>query len=101
MKTTGVNEVRALVAEAIPNATAAQKLTDAIVRATELVEDETYPVTRDYLDARLTALASDLRKDIADLRADMQTTFRDQTWKLAGSFIFVVVVATVIQHYWR
>jgi hypothetical protein len=37
----------------------AHKLADAIVRATELAEDEMRPVTRDYLDARLAAAASD------------------------------------------
>jgi hypothetical protein len=35
MKTAGINELRAMVAEALPNSAAAQKLTDAIVRATE------------------------------------------------------------------
>jgi DNA anti-recombination protein RmuC len=71
MKTAGINELHALVAEAL-NKGDAHKLADAIVRATELAEDEMRPVTRDYLDARLAAGASDLQKALADLRAELQ-----------------------------
>lgn len=62
MKTTGINELRTLVGQAVPDAAAAQKLTEAIVRATELAEEEAKPVTRDHLDKRLAELESGLHK---------------------------------------
>jgi hypothetical protein len=96
MKTTGINEIRAMVAEALPNAAAAQKLTDAIVRATELAEDETRPVSRDYLDARL----SDLRKDMADLRAELVDKMRSQQMWTVGTFI-LLLASVVLQHFWK
>jgi hypothetical protein len=108
MKTVGINEIRSMVAEALPNAAAAQKLTDAIVRATELSEDETRPVSRDYLDARLVELRADLRKEMADLRADFQKGMAEiRTWtegKLRtqlvqiGSLIFASVI---LNHWWK
>jgi ABC-type amino acid transport system permease subunit len=61
MKTTGINELRTLVGQAVPDAAAAQKLTEAIVRATELAEEESKPVTRDHLDKRLSELESSLK----------------------------------------
>jgi polyhydroxyalkanoate synthesis regulator phasin len=71
MKTAGINELHALVAEALSKADA-HKLADAIVRATELAQDEARPVTRDYLDARFAAAASDLQKALTDWRAELQ-----------------------------
>jgi uncharacterized small protein (DUF1192 family) len=96
MKTTGINEIRAMVAEALPNAAAAQKLTDAIVRATELAEDETRLVSRDYLDARL----SDLRKELADLRAELVDKMRSQQMWTVGTFI-LLLASVVLQHVWK
>ena len=58
MKTTGINELRTLVGQAVPDAAAAQKLTEAIVRATELAEEEAKPVTKDHLDKRIAELES-------------------------------------------
>jgi hypothetical protein len=101
VKTAGINEIRSMVAEALPNSAAAQKLTDAIVRATELAEDELRPVTRDYLDARLSATESALRKDMADLRAELADKLRDQTRWLTGTFVVIMVVAVILQHFWR
>jgi hypothetical protein len=67
-----------------------QQEADAIIQAIAEYTQSVAPVTREYLDARL-----------ADVRAKMQTSFRDQTWKLVGSFAVVVLAATVIQHYWH
>src|SRR3954453_5370513 len=108
MKTAGINELRALVAEALPNSAAAQKLTDAIVRATELAEDEMHPVTRDYLDARLAQTTGELRKEMADLRTELQKGLADlRTWaegKLRAQLWQIgslILIATVLNHYWR
>jgi hypothetical protein len=130
MKTTGINELRTMVEQAVTDATDAQKLTEAIVRATELAEEESKPVTKDHFDARFQTFSdrfdaemrlvrehfeSELRvlraemdrrfsqvgAQIADLRSDVQRDFREQTWKVTGSFILVVLAATVLQHYWK
>jgi hypothetical protein len=121
MKTAGINELHALVAEALSKGDA-HKLADAIVRATELAEDEMRPVTRDYLDARLAASASDLQKALADLRtelqqqiaglraelqqqiADVRTDLIDkmrtqQMWTV-GTFI-LLLASVVLQHFWK
>ncbi len=42
-------------------------------------------VTNAVLEARLDALGSDLRSDMADLRATMSHEFRIQTWRLVGT----------------
>jgi hypothetical protein len=110
MKTAGINELHALVAEALSNDDA-HKLADAIVRATELAEDETRPVNRDYLDARLAATASDLQKALADLRAELQQQIagvrtdlidkmRTQQMWTVGTFI-LLLVSVVLQHFWK
>ena len=96
MKTAGINEIRSIVAEALPNAAAVQKLTDAIVRATELAEDEMRPVGRDYLDARLT----NMLKELADLRSELSDKVRcQQMWAIA-TFI-LLLASVVVQHFWR
>jgi polyhydroxyalkanoate synthesis regulator phasin len=100
MKTSGINELRALVAEALTQEDAA-KLTEAIVRATELAEEEAKPVTRDYLDARLSATESALRKDLSDLRSEFADKLRDQTRWLTGTFVVIMMVAVILQHFWR
>jgi hypothetical protein len=96
MKTAGINEIRSIVAEALPNAAAVQKLTDAIVRATELAEDEMRPVGRDYLDARL----SDMLKELAVLRSELTDKVRcQQLWAIAT---FTLLLASVLlQHFWK
>jgi hypothetical protein len=66
------------------------KKADAIIQAIAEYTQSVAPVTREYLDAKL-----------ADLRSEMHVAFRDQTWKLVGSFVVVVLAATVIQHYWH
>jgi hypothetical protein len=99
MKTAGINELRALVAEALPNAAAAQKLTEAIVRATELARDE--DSTAAATKADLAELRTEFKTEIRDLRAEMHQLFRDQTWRLTTSVVVVVLVATVLQHFWR
>ena len=96
MKTAGINEIRSMVAEALPNAAAAQKLTDAIVRATELAEDEMRPVGRDYLDARL----ADLLKELADLRSELVDKMRTQQMWMAGTFV-LLLATVVLQHFWK
>jgi hypothetical protein len=96
MKTAGINEIRSIVAEALPNAAAVQKLTDAIVRATELAEDEMRPVGRDYLDARLT----EMLKELADLRSELVDKMRTQQMWMAGISI-LLLASVVLQHFWR
>jgi hypothetical protein len=96
MKTAGINEIRSMVAEALPNAAAVQKLTDAIVRATELAEDEMRPVGRDYLDARLT----EMLKELADLRSELVDKMRTQQMWMAGISI-LLLASVVLQHFWR
>ncbi|HEY0790645.1 MAG TPA: hypothetical protein VGD78_06230 [Chthoniobacterales bacterium] len=59
MKTAGINALRAMVAEALTKEDG-EKLAEAMVRATELAEDEVHPVTRDHLDKRFAELKSDL-----------------------------------------
>lgn len=110
MKTAGVNELHALVAEALSKGDA-HKLADAIVRATELAEAEMRPVTRDYLDARLTAGASGLQRALADLRAELQQQLADvradlidkmrtqQMWTV-GTFV-LLLASVVLQHVWK
>jgi hypothetical protein len=65
-------------------------------------------LVREHFEAELRVLRAEMEKRfaemgerIADLRTDMEKGLRDQTWRLAGSFILVVLIATVIQHYWR
>jgi hypothetical protein len=96
MKTAGINEIRSMVAEALPNAAAVQKLTDAIVRATELAEDEMRPVGRDYLDARLT----EMLKELADLRSELVDKLRTQQMWMVGISI-LLLASVVLQHFWR
>jgi hypothetical protein len=57
MKTTAMTEIRTLVSVAVPG-DGAQKLTEAIVRATELAEEEA-----------ATRLAT--KSDLAELKADL------------------------------
>lgn len=96
MKTAGINEIRSMVAEALPNVAAVQKLTDAIVRATELAEDEMRPVGRDYLDARL----ADVRKELADLRSELVDKMRSQQMWTVATFI-LLLASVILQHFWR
>lgn len=92
MKTPAVSELRALVAEAFPNAdsASAQKLTEAIVRATELAAEEAQPVTRDHLDDKLGKLSN-------ELRAWMESKLRVQLWQIGS----LILIATVLNHFWR
>ena len=121
MKTAGVTELHALVVDAL-NKGDGHKLADAIVRATELAEAEMRPVTRDYLDARLAAGASELQKALADLRAELQQQLAElrtelqqqiadvradlidkmrtqQMWTV-GTFV-LLLASVVLQHFWK
>jgi hypothetical protein len=63
-------EIKTLVSVAIPG-DGAQALTEAIVRATELAEEEA--ATRLATKSDLAILKSDLEAELAELRAEMKT----------------------------
>ena len=67
-----------------------QQQADAIVQAIVEYTDTVAPVTRDYLDKRL-----------ADLRADIADKLRDQTRWLTGTFVVLMLVAVILQHFWH
>jgi hypothetical protein len=50
-------------------------------------------VTKDYLDARL----SDVRREMADLKADLLSRINAQTVWITT----VIVVGVVVQHFWK
>jgi hypothetical protein len=66
MRTAGMTEIRTLVSVAIPG-DGAQKLTEAIVRATELAEEEA--VTKLATKSDLAELKAATKSDLAELKA--------------------------------
>jgi hypothetical protein len=73
MKQPAQNEIRALVIEAMHDANVAQKLTDAIVRATELAHEE----DADRLATKV---------DLSELKADLKGWMIGVGLTLAGLF---------------
>jgi hypothetical protein len=87
MKTTAMTEIRTLVSVAVPG-DGAQKLTEAIVRATELAEEEA--ATRLATKSDLAALKADLAELKADLVRWMFGTGITLTALIIGAVYFIV-----------
>jgi hypothetical protein len=117
MKTTSLNEIRNLVAAALPDERAAQKLTEAIARATELARDEDSTTVATKAD--IAALRTELKGDIAGLRTELKTDFSDfktavvreigdlkgrYESKLRGQTVWittVIILGVIVQHLWK
>jgi hypothetical protein len=108
VKTAGINELRALVADALTK-TDAEKLTEAMVRATELAQEDDSASAATKSD--VANLRADLQKQIGDLHADLQKQIgnvkseltdklRGQNMWTIGTFV-LLLVSVVIQHIWR
>jgi hypothetical protein len=80
MRTAGMTEIRTLVSVAIPG-DGAQKLTEAIVRATELAEEEA--VTKLATKSDLAELKAATKSDLAELKAATKSDFAELKANLA------------------
>jgi MinD-like ATPase involved in chromosome partitioning or flagellar assembly len=94
MRTTGMTEIRTLVSVAVPG-DGAQKLTEAIVRATELAEEEA--VTQLATKSDLAELKAATKSDFAELKANLAEMKADLVrWMFgAGITLTALIVGAV------
>jgi hypothetical protein len=91
MKTTSIAEIRNLVSEALPGDNA-QKLTNAIVRATELAEDEAADrlATKADIAVAVADLKTSIAVAVADLKTDLKTDIANLGTSVAKSHLGMI-----------